>query len=180
MADQDNGKSANPNPKGEKQELSMEKRLLLAFGLMGLVLLGSQYLMPGRPEPTAPKSDQQTAQPAPAKAAEAAPQPAAPKSKPATSAAAATPATVLADTEERSSIAVETSIYKVVFSNRGATIRSWTLKNYKDSNGTPVLLPVPQPQARGRPQRCAVPGEGIARTRRVQLVRRQDLGQEDL
>ena len=29
-----------------KKELSMEMRLLLAFGLMGLVLLTTQYFMP--------------------------------------------------------------------------------------------------------------------------------------
>lgn len=140
MADQDNGKSGNPKPTGEKQELSMEKRLLLAFGLMGLVLLGSQYLMPTQPQPAALKTEQQAAPPVPAKAAEAVPQPAAPKGKPSTPAAPATAATALADTEERSSIAVETGVYRVVFSNRGATIRSWTLKNYKDSNGKPVEL----------------------------------------
>lgn len=141
MADQDNGKSGMPTPKDEKQELSMEKRLLLAFGLMGLVLLGSQYLMPGRPEPAAPKASQQSGPAAPAKAAETAQQPAAPQqSKAAAPSQPVAASAAVSDTEERNEIVVESALYKVVFSNRGGTIRSWTLKNYKDSNGKPVEL----------------------------------------
>ncbi|MBA3973924.1 MAG: hypothetical protein C0504_06860 [Candidatus Solibacter sp.] len=155
MADQDKGKSATQNPKGGKQELSMEKRLLLAFGLMGLVLLGSQYLMPTAPQAPAPKGAEQPPTPETAKAAEAAPNPGAPAAKPAARTAPAVPAVpaaALADTEERSAITVETGVYKVVFSNRGATIRSWTLKNYKDSNGKPVELVNLAGEARtGRP-----------------------------
>jgi hypothetical protein len=47
MADQDNSTNTTPVKIGTgKPEVSMEKRLLLAFGLMGLVLLGSQMLFP--------------------------------------------------------------------------------------------------------------------------------------
>jgi hypothetical protein len=34
----------NNNPPGPKKELTMETRLLLAFGLMGLVLFATPYL----------------------------------------------------------------------------------------------------------------------------------------
>ncbi len=36
--------------------------------------------------------------------------------------------------------AIETDLHKVVFSNRGATVRNWVLKAYKDSKGQPLEL----------------------------------------
>jgi YidC/Oxa1 family membrane protein insertase len=140
MADKVNGKSGVPVTPGEKQELSMEKRLLIAFGLMGLVMLGSQYLMPTAP--VAQKAAQKTEQKAPEQQAAAQPAAEASQPKPPTTAAAKTaqPATVIADTVERASIVVESDVYRIVFTNRGATLKSWILKNYKDSNGKPVEL----------------------------------------
>ncbi len=41
---------------------------------------------------------------------------------------------------------IDTSVYHVVFSNRGAVVKSWTLKNYKDSADKPLEL-VNQPGA---------------------------------
>lgn len=35
---------------------------------------------------------------------------------------------------------IDTTLYHVVFSNRGATVRSWTLKKYNDANGKPLEL----------------------------------------
>ena len=35
---------------------------------------------------------------------------------------------------------LETPFYHVVFSNRGATVKSWTLKKFKDSAGKPLEL----------------------------------------
>ena len=47
------------DPKGTKKELSMEMRLLLAFGLMGIVLFATQYLMPKTPvKPATPPVEQ--------------------------------------------------------------------------------------------------------------------------
>jgi YidC/Oxa1 family membrane protein insertase len=39
-----------------------------------------------------------------------------------------------------SDITVETDLYKAVFSTEGATIKSWELKTYKDSQKLPVVL----------------------------------------
>jgi len=151
MADKDNGNTGFNSPSGEKKELSMEKRLLLAFGLMGLVLLGSQYLMPTQPAP--PKAEKKAAEPAaPAQSSpvpnEPAPQTVSKKHvEPAQPAAA-----VVADTVERPGIVVETDVFKVIFTNRGATIRSWVLKNYKDSVGKPVeLVSLASEKKTGRP-----------------------------
>lgn len=141
MADTDNGKFNATSPPGEKKELSMEKRLLLAFGLMGLVMIGSQYLVPTQPAPqkTDRKAEQVTQQQPAAPPDNAKPQAAATATVPAV-AQAPKPAAVVADTVERPDIVVETDVYRIAFSNRGATIRSWVLKKYKDSNGKPVEL----------------------------------------
>ena len=45
-------------PNQPKKELTMEQRLMLAFGLMGVVLLVSTYVMP-KPPPEPPKQPAQ-------------------------------------------------------------------------------------------------------------------------
>ncbi len=40
--------------------------------------------------------------------------------------------------------AIDTKLYHVVFSNRGAVVKSWTLRNVKDSNGKPLELVNPK------------------------------------
>jgi len=133
MADPTNG---NPSKTpGGKKELSMEMRLLLAFGLMGLVLFATQYLMP-KP-PVAPKQAppaQVAQQPVQEQKAET-PKPAAAAAK--APPAKAAPQAVGAREETH---VIETDVYKVVFSNRGAVVRSWVLKKYKDGTGKPVDL----------------------------------------
>jgi YidC/Oxa1 family membrane protein insertase len=119
----------------EKKELSMETRLLLAFLLMGLVLFGTQYFYKPPPAPAASakateaaRSPEAAKAPAPAAAASAAPAPA----------PVEMPGQVKADAEE--SVAVDTDLYHVVFSNRGAVVKQWILKNYKDHKGQPLDL----------------------------------------
>src|SRR5690349_6534921 len=113
----------------EKKELTMEIRLLLAFVLMGLVLYITPYFYKQpAPQPAANKSGTaQTQTPAP-------PQPAANASAaapaPVPAAAAQIPGQVQADTEE--TFTIETDLFRVVFSNRGAVALSWVLKNYTD------------------------------------------------
>lgn len=125
------------DPTKPKKEMSMEQRLMLAFALMGLVLIASTYLIPsstpGRKQEAkhaAPAAPAPKAQPAPLKPVTAA------KGK----ALAAAPAVkkVAADAEER--IEVDTDLYKIVFSNKGAVVQSWVLKKYTDSNGKPLEL----------------------------------------
>src|SRR5262245_13293726 len=106
-----------------KKEMSMELRLLLAFLLMGAVLLVSQSLIKPAAAPTATQSGAaKSAQPVrqaevqtpaapiqPAAAAEAEP-------------GKASAGEVKADREE--AVAVDTAVYHVVFSNRGAVVRN--------------------------------------------------------
>lgn len=104
----------------------METRLLVAFALMGVVLIGSSYLIP-QPEPPAPPAKVE----APGKAAAAS----APAPSP-SPAPAALPGAVAAAEEQ--TVEIETELFKVTFSNRGAVVRSWILKPYKDSQGQPL------------------------------------------
>jgi YidC/Oxa1 family membrane protein insertase len=112
------------NQPGQPEGLSMEKRLLMAFLLMGLVLLLTPYLF----KPPAP----------PPKSTPPAPAPQATRAEPVKAPAPANPARISAGKEE--TFAVETELYRVVFSNRGAVVRSWVLKKYKDSDGKPLEL----------------------------------------
>ena len=120
-----------------KKEMSMEVRLLLAFGLMGLVLLVSQFFMkPVAPaqKPTAAvvvNNAQNSAQPVPAEAVK----------KPAPAAASLiapikTIGGIHADKEE--TVTVDTNVFHVTFSNKGAVARNWILKNYKDHDNKPL------------------------------------------
>jgi YidC/Oxa1 family membrane protein insertase len=118
-----------------KKEMTMEVRLLLAFVLMGAVLFLTPYIYKS-PEPPAGKAVEpaKSAQTPPAEA----PPPAPVKPKAVPPKAAETPAPVEAAQEEI--IAVETKLYRVEFSNRGATVRKWILKAYKDHAGQPLDL----------------------------------------
>lgn len=99
----------------------MEKRLLLAFILMGAVLFLTPYFYksqgpapaPAKPVPSAPaqvKPETQVAEPEPVIA----------------------PASAPAAAEKESTFILDTAVYRVVFSNRGGVVRSWQLKKYKD------------------------------------------------
>ncbi|HEV2200437.1 MAG TPA: membrane protein insertase YidC [Bryobacteraceae bacterium] len=123
-----------------KKELSMEARLLIAFLLMGIVLLVSQYFIKpapvattagsGKSAQTAVTSEQPPGAQTPASQTPSAPIPA-PK-------ASEIGAQVQGYTEQL--LEVDTDLFHVVFSNRGAVARSWILKNYKDHAGKPLEL----------------------------------------
>jgi YidC/Oxa1 family membrane protein insertase len=120
-----------------KKELSMEARLLIAFVLMGLVLFVTPYIYkpaavpaPGANKATAAKTtDAKTTdvkEAATAPAAEVPP-------PPPVAAAAEMPGQIHGDKEE--TVVVDTDLYHVVFSNKGAVVKSWVLKNFKDHDG---------------------------------------------
>ena len=121
-----------PNPQQQHQEPGTERRLLLAFTLTFLIIIGSQWLIkkyypqPAQPEPT-PAQTAPTPQPNPA-AGTAAPAVAAPASVPSKQASA-----------ERE-IVVENGLYRIRFSNRGGVVKSWVLKKFDDDKGQPLEL----------------------------------------
>ena len=127
--------SEAPNNPRPPNELSTEIRLLIAFALMGVVLFATPYFfkMVSPPPPAKPSVAAQKTVAAPV------PQPATPTpvetSEPQT---AAPEEQVAAQKEER--FVVETDLYKVVFSNRGAVVKQWTLKQYTDETGKPLEL----------------------------------------
>jgi YidC/Oxa1 family membrane protein insertase len=132
MADTNKGASQNrPSPESGR-ELSMEMRLLLAFALMGLVLLGWQFIFP--PPKPAPAQKVEARKSAPAEKQEAA-APASPAEQPAPTPAAAAPA---AGATKQETFIIETDVYRLALSNRGATVRSWRLKRYRDSAKQPI------------------------------------------
>jgi YidC/Oxa1 family membrane protein insertase len=121
-----------------KKELTMEQRLLLAFLLMGLVLFLTPYIYKAPPPPakTAASPASHAAQTAVKPAAPAQPAPA----KAVTQAVAVEPAPGQIEATSEQQFTVDTDIYHVVFSNRGATVRSWILKKYRDHAGKPLEL----------------------------------------
>ena len=116
---------------GRGKELSMEIRLLIAFLLMGAVLFVTPYFFKSQPPP-AQKPAAPTAG-APARPVESAPLP----KPPAPAAEAAAPA-ASAGTEQ--TFTINTSLYQIRFSNRGAVVESWTLKRFRDRAGKPLQL----------------------------------------
>lgn len=121
----------------------MEVRLLIAFLLMGGILFLTPYIYkppaPAKPAAAPVASGNASAEkPAAAVAPVSPPLPAAP------------PAGQVAGAAEEAYV-VDTSLYHIVFSNRGAVVKSWTLKKYKDSAGKPLEL-IDTPAGGGTPE----------------------------
>ena len=136
----ESGNGGNTSLTPPKKEMSMEMRLLVAFLLMGAVMLVTQlWFKP--PETPAVKRTEQSA-PVP-KAGEP-PLPAATPA-PATTAEAAPKAPVAGATPPRVEppFIIDTDQFRVVFSNQGATVRSWQLKNHRGNDGKPLELSNP-------------------------------------
>jgi len=115
------------------KELTTETRLLLAFVLVGIVLVGWNYIYKPPPPPapvTPPANTQVQTSPAAAEAPKPIPVPA---PKP-----IEVPGQMQASQAE--DFTIETDFYRVEFSNQGAVVRSWILKKYKDGKGKPLEL----------------------------------------
>lgn len=109
----------------------MDNRTLLAIALSMVILLGFQYIFSKTAAPPPPAADRPAA-PAPAPQQRETPAPA-----PSGAAAARPPAASAAPEKE---VTVENNLYTAVFTSRGGTIKSITLKHYKDKNGVPITL----------------------------------------
>lgn len=132
-------------PLGGPRDKSPEWRSLVAFLLCMVVFFVWAKFFGPKP-PTNPPQQNQPAQSAPV--APGTTTPAAPPSGAAAtvSAAPAPAALPTADTQERT-IVVENALYRVEFSNRGAVVKSWQLKNYKDDSKPQRTLDVVHPEA---------------------------------
>lgn len=115
----------------------MEIRLLLAFLLMGLVLFVTPYIYkaPPSPPPAAAKQTKTAVTQTPGATTST---PAAKTTAAETVPAQPAPGQIQAASEQE--FTVETQLFQVRFSNRGAVVRSWVLKKYKDHAGKPLEL----------------------------------------
>ena len=120
--------SGNQQPK----EMSMEIRLLLAFLLMGVVMFVTPYIYK---TPPAPKKGVSTSTIAvPAKTAPAVP------AADAVTLAPPEPALPATNQQVLPPFVIDTDLFRVAFSNRGGTVRSWVLKKFKGNDDKPLEL----------------------------------------
>jgi YidC/Oxa1 family membrane protein insertase len=112
----------------------MERRVLLAVLLSFLVLYGYQALFPTPPDATQKPPQASKTATAPNASAPAAANPA-PSIQPPQPAAAAH-----APTEPGRDIVVDNRDVHAVFSTRGAVLKNWQLKKYRDDQGHPLEL----------------------------------------
>jgi YidC/Oxa1 family membrane protein insertase len=121
----------NPNQQGGGDMKSMLVPMLLIAGVLG----GLQFYRSKHTQPLqAPAAQTQATQPtaAPPATPGAAPQPTA------TMGATQTTPVVTAAAEQTTTI--ENELYRIEFTNRGAEVKSWILKRYKDGKGVPLDL----------------------------------------
>ena len=141
---------SNPNLQGQSGGSGGgggDMRGMMAFTLLFLVvLLGYQYFFkppqPATPPPAAQTQSQPPNQPQPtlpAAGAAAQPQLAPPQVAPA--------ATPMIAAQLETTTTVENENYKIVFTNRGAQVKSWVLKKYFDTAGKPLDMVQPQASA---------------------------------
>ena len=139
-------------PGKQKDKLTPELRIIVASLLcMIVIFVWGKYFGP-KPPAQQPQANR-PAQTAPATPGSATPSPiatTAPQTAPTTPAtmAPAAPANVAAksDSQERT-VTIENNLYKVEISNRGAVVKSWQLKNYKDDAKPQRVLDVVHPDA---------------------------------
>jgi len=134
-----------------EKDFPMELRVLVAFALSALVLM---LWVPVQHRFFPP--------PAPARQAATQAKPSAPASSPGADAGAKAPAqtprkatrkraplaAAVQQASEETETVLENDLYRVVFSNRGALVKSWTLKRYQDARGKALELVNHGPDAR--------------------------------
>ena len=157
----------------ENDEQFVQKRLLLACVLSAAAIAAYVYVanLTAPPRPPVPQAQDSGVEQAaggtspsaapssPASAPFSSDQPAAAApSSPAAPAAGAEPAQTKADDTERQ-IVVETDSFTVTFSNRGAVVTKWVLKDYQNAAGDPLDLVHEQgAEEFGKPFALALPG----------------------
>jgi YidC/Oxa1 family membrane protein insertase len=118
----------------------MEKRIILAFVLSFIALYAFRALFlppaPSEPPATAPTPASATQPPTAGASSEKAPGPkAAPKHE--TEEVAPVTESVAENVED---VTLDTSLYSAIFSNQGASLKSFRLKQYSDGSGNPLEL----------------------------------------
>ena len=124
---------SNPNQQGGQEGRSLMAMMVVFVAVvLGLQLYRAKTTPP--PSSTPPIAAQQTPiSPAASPASLATPQPAA-------SAKSSAPSVPSVEAGAESTTIVENNLYRITFSNRGAQVTSWILKDYKDLDGKPLDL----------------------------------------
>ena len=113
--------------------------MMVLAATFALIILSQIFLFKKKPETQQPATQTQTAQNSqPSAQAPAAATPAQAPTQPASGAPAPAVAAKSASSEVETT--VENNFYKIVFTNRGAQVKSWVLKKYKDDDGRPLDL----------------------------------------
>ena len=132
----------------------IQRRMLLAAVLSAVVMGAYMFLVPRPEAPPVPETAPASAAPAADTESERAGAP----PTPAPSFAPPPEGGAIEAGSERT-VTVETETFSVEFTNRGAGVRSWKLKEYKDARGEPLDLVHRQGAARhGNPFRLVLPG----------------------
>ena len=116
----------------ERKEMSTETRSLIAAVLCLLVIAGWSLIYKP-PQPTAVK-------PNPVTKAPVSPTPVGSSPAPSQASAIPAPAVAMRAAGEERSIVIESDLYRVQISNRGAVVRSWQLMKFTDDYTPPRTL----------------------------------------
>ncbi len=139
------------NPNQPKDKFSELRLLLAALLCMVVVIVWTKYFGPKPPlnptqgpqaTPSAPATPGTTPSNASAKSDHTSPA----AGTPSAARAAPAPATPPKSAQEERSVVVENDLYRVEFSNRGAVVKSWQLKKYKDDSNPPQTLDLVHPK----------------------------------
>jgi YidC/Oxa1 family membrane protein insertase len=128
-----------PEYKNPQSEPGMDKNILLVFLLMAVAIFGAQFYM-RKYAPQPPQQQRSTARPAEQPIQAGAP------STPSTGAqvrtaegkSAGTSASALQQATSESETVIENDLYRITLTNRGAQVKSWILKKFKDDEGKPL------------------------------------------
>jgi YidC/Oxa1 family membrane protein insertase len=134
----------------KKDKFTPELRILAASLLsVGVIILWTKYFGP-KPPVHVPQQEQPAVS-APATSGSSTPTSAPaeppPSRAPSAVSAAAPPAAPLSEDTQERTIVVENALYRVEFSNRGAVVKSWQLKKYKDDSKPQKILDLVHPKA---------------------------------
>jgi YidC/Oxa1 family membrane protein insertase len=124
------------NPQNDPGAPMDSKRMVMVFAFTFIMMMVAQQFLfkNNKPSPSAQEAAKQQQQQQPAAAAQSAAQPATVANAAGKGAVPAKQATAEAET------VVENDVYKITFTNRGALVKSWILKKYKDEKGNPLEL----------------------------------------
>jgi len=132
-----------------KNEPGAEKRLLLVFLLTFIGIALMQYLMPRPTQPPQPKPG--TPEPKQVQTQPVSPAPATtptPKATPRPKSKKPEPTVAGKQASNETQTVIENDLYRVTFSNKGAVVKSWVLKKFKNDKGkeldlvNPITAPV--------------------------------------